>query len=53
MLQKSMAGELRDRKLSHIRAAKPDIIATANIGCQLHLQGGTDTPVRHWIELLV
>ena len=53
ILQKSMADELRDRKLSHIRAVKPDVIATANIGCLLHLQGGTDTRVRHWIELLV
>ena len=27
-------------------------IATANIGCLSHLQSGTDTPVRHWIQLL-
>ena len=27
-------------------------IATANIGCLAHLQSGTATPVRHWIELL-
>jgi glycolate oxidase iron-sulfur subunit len=30
----------------------PLSIATANIGCLSHLQAGTDTPVRHWIELL-
>ena len=25
---------------------------SANIGCISHLQAGTDTPVRHWIEWL-
>jgi len=53
ILQASMAEQLRDRKLQHITAAQPDIIATANIGCQLHLQSGTGIPVRHWIELLI
>jgi len=24
----------------------------ANIGCITHLQSGTATPVRHWIEVL-
>jgi len=28
------------------------VIASANIGCITHLQSGTDTPVKHWIELL-
>ena len=48
-----MAGQLRDRKLQHIEAGKPDIIVTANIGCLMHLQSGTGIPVKHWIELLV
>ena len=30
----------------------PAAIASANIGCIAHLQGGTATPVAHWIELL-
>jgi glycolate oxidase iron-sulfur subunit len=53
ILQKSMAEELRDRKLQNIQSAQPDVIVTANIGCLLHLQSGTRIPVRHWIELLV
>ena len=53
ILQKSMAERLRDRKLQHITATLPDVIATANIGCLLHLQSGTRIPVKHWIELLV
>jgi glycolate oxidase iron-sulfur subunit len=28
------------------------MIVTANIGCLTHLQSGTSTPVRHWVELL-
>jgi len=53
ILQKSMAEKLRDRKLNNIEPEQPDVIATANIGCQLHLQSGTNIPVKHWIELLV
>jgi glycolate oxidase iron-sulfur subunit len=53
ILQKTMAEKLRDRKLHYIQAEKPDVIATANIGCQLHLQSGTQIPVKHWVELLV
>ena len=53
ILQKSMAEQLRDRKLQNIQSAQPDVIVTANIGCLLHLQSGTRIPVKHWIELLV
>ena len=53
ILQKTMAEKLRDRKLQNIQAEKPDVIATANIGCHLHLQSGTQIPVKHWVELLV
>ena len=30
----------------------PDAILSANIGCITHLQSGTATPVRHWVEVL-
>ena len=43
---------LRANKLSALEAGKPDVIATANIGCLTHLSAGTERPVRHWIELL-
>jgi glycolate oxidase iron-sulfur subunit len=43
---------LRDRKLSHLAALAPETIVSANIGCIQHLQSGTPTPVRHWIEVL-
>jgi len=52
LLHAQISGELRGRKLGALEAGRPDVIATANIGCLTHLQGGTATPVRHWIELL-
>lgn len=48
----ALATTLRDNKLRALETGKPDIILTANIGCQTHLAGGTQTPVRHWIELI-
>jgi glycolate oxidase iron-sulfur subunit len=52
ILQPELSRELRARKLAALAAGEPQAIATANIGCLAHLQGGTATPVRHWIELL-
>ena len=31
---------------------QPDTIVSANIGCITHLQSGTATLVRHWVEVL-
>ena len=47
-----VAYELRDRKLGNLSEMKPQEIASANIGCITHLQSGTATPVRHWVEVL-
>jgi len=54
VLQPALAGALRDRKLAALAAAQPAprAIVSANIGCISHLQSGTQTPVRHWIELV-
>jgi glycolate dehydrogenase iron-sulfur subunit len=52
VLQPELAGRLRDRKLRNLAALQPDCIVSANIGCILHLQSGTTTPVRHWVEVL-
>jgi glycolate oxidase iron-sulfur subunit len=52
VLQPELAYRLRDDKLAKLNAAKPDVIASGNIGCLTHLQSGTDTPVKHWIELI-
>ena len=52
ILQPTMANKLRDNKIEHIENTAPDIIVTANIGCLLHLQKGTNTQVKHWLELI-
>ncbi len=52
VLQPELAYQLRDRKLGHLSALAPQAIISANIGCIQHLQTGTSTPVRHWIEIL-
>ena len=56
VLNPELSYTLRDRKLGHLNdtfgTVKPDVIASANIGCITHLQSGTATPVRHWIEVL-
>ncbi|MDY0308708.1 MAG: glycolate oxidase subunit GlcF [Castellaniella sp.] len=50
--QPVLSTSLRDRKLRAIESTLPGTIVSANIGCICHLQGGTDTPVRHWIEIV-
>ncbi len=35
-----MARQLRDDKLRHLKAAAPDVLATTNTGCALHLRAG-------------
>ena len=52
VLQPELSYQLRDNKLANLQATKPDLIVSANIGCQTHLQSGTDLPVTHWIELV-
>ncbi len=52
VLQPDLALALRDRKLGNLQALQPATIASANIGCITHLQSGTTTAVRHWVELL-
>jgi glycolate oxidase iron-sulfur subunit len=52
LLQGQISHELRARKLDALQKRSPQVILSANIGCIAHLQGGTATPVRHWIEWL-
>ncbi|EEA02597.1 protein of unknown function DUF224 cysteine-rich region domain protein [Burkholderia sp. H160] len=50
--QPELAERLRNNRLDALERGKPDLIVTANIGCQVHLDGAGRTPVRHWIELI-
>ena len=50
--QPELSMQLRDRKLDALESGAPEMIVTANIGCQTHLAGAGRTGVRHWIELV-
>lgn len=52
ILQAEISQQLKQNKLHMLELDKPDLIATANIGCLHHLDSGTETKVIHWIELL-
>ncbi len=52
VLQPELSYQLRDRKLANLKPIEPQVIVSANVGCIQHLQSGTDTPVRHWVEVL-
>jgi len=52
VLHPEIAQELRDRKLGHLGELNPQAIVSANMGCIAHLQSGTPTPVKHWVEIL-
>ncbi len=52
MFEPEMAEALRERKLDCLQAGAPEIIATANIGCQMFLRQKASVPVHHWLELV-
>lgn len=52
LLQPELSGELRSRKLEALLDGRPEVIATANVGCQDHLRQVSPVPVRHWIEIV-
>ena len=52
ILQSNISKQLQNKKIQSIEQVKPDVIVTANIGCQLHLKEATEIPVVHWVDLL-
>ena len=52
LTQPELSRQLRDNRLNALESGQPQLIVTANIGCQIHLDGAGRTPVRHWIELV-
>ncbi len=52
VLQPTLAYQLRDRKLANLAEVEAQVIVSANVGCIQHLQTGTPTPVKHWVEVL-
>jgi len=57
LTQPEMADRLGQRRIKHLLATEPDVIASGNAGCSLQLQSqlrqaGRSLPVMHPIELL-
>ncbi len=52
ILQPVLSQQLLNNKLAALNSDQADIIVTANVGCQLHLNSQSTTQVQHWIELL-
>jgi glycolate oxidase iron-sulfur subunit len=52
LLHPALSQPLLRNKVVALESDGPAVMATANIGCLQHIQSGTATPVRHWIELL-
>ena len=52
ILQPELSQRLLKNKIAALETNQPACIVTANIGCLLQLQNGTQKPVSHWIELI-
>ena len=52
VLQPELSEQLLENKVACLEEHMPDVIATANVGCQLHLADGAELPVVHWLMLL-
>lgn len=51
VLEPDLAGQIRDRKVASIARARPDVVASANPGCSMHL-AAADVPTIHPMELI-
>ena len=51
VLEPDLAGKIRDRKVAAIDAVEPDLVASANPGCSMHL-AAVGVPTVHPVELV-
>ncbi len=51
VLEPELAGQIRERKMGSIERAAPDVVASANPGCSMHLAGAGASTV-HPMELI-
>lgn len=50
LLEPAISQALKAAKCQGLNGLAADAIVTANVGCQIHLAGGTGLPVTHWLE---
>ena len=51
IFEPDLAAQIRDRKVASIGRATPDVVASANPGCSMHL-AGAGIPTKHPMELV-
>lgn len=51
VFQPDLAGQIRDRKVAAIGRVAPDVVASANPGCSMHL-GSVGVPTRHPMSIV-
>ena len=52
LLQPGISARLGVARAEALQEGNPDLVVTANVGCQLHLGARCSVPVRHWIEIV-
>jgi glycolate oxidase iron-sulfur subunit len=52
LLEPAISRRLLHNKVRALESGRPELIATANIGCLAQIGAGASLPVVHWIELL-
>ncbi len=53
IFQPEISSQLRTAKLRALYNDNPNIVCTANVGCQVHLNMNDHARVKHWVELLL
>jgi glycolate oxidase iron-sulfur subunit len=49
IFQPALSEQLKKNKVNALESALPEVVLTANVGCQTHLATAASVPVRHWI----
>lgn len=52
LLQPSLSAQLLENKVARLVEGEPELIVTANVGCQTHIASRSPVPVKHFAELL-
>ena len=49
LFQPELAERLKKNRVAALQSGLPEVVLTANVGCQTHLATAASVPVRHWI----
>ncbi len=52
LMQREISQQLLNNKLTALKNGEPECIATANIGCLMHLESKSEIPVKHWVQVV-